>query len=548
MSLKVLIFGVDSATWDLAGPWIDRGLLPTMARLRERGASSTLRSTVPPSTPLAWTTMMTGKNPGKHGIFNFVRLAGDTYDIVPNTGGDRKAPTLWHYLSQAGLSVGVVNVPFTYPPEPVKGYLISGLDSPALDRSAVYPPGLFNELQRIGTYDVAPVVKGNDCDVNRLNYEIDKKFEVSDCLLSHHPVDVFMVVFMEVDHVQHFFWADRRGRTSTDDLILHTYQRLDAGLAHLLEAHCDDETLILLVSDHGAGPLYKHLNLNRWLADQGWLAFRSEYEGRIGLMRERLQQMRKAARGVARRLLPGGVRGGLRSAIWGNSRVVESSSNRGYARYIDWPRTKAFVWGVEGMIQINRFGREPQGIVAKAEYEPLRTAIIEALRELRDPDTGEQVLEGVWRREELYAGPYIEQAPDIVFLPKDQYQPMRFGHPAVPVFPEGKETMGEVALRTGMHRTEGMLIVAGPNIRMGWHLNDANLEDIAPTLLYWLGQDIPTSMDGRVLLEAFDSAFADANPLTFVDDEDNYNSSITEAYSTRDSLLVEERLRQLGYL
>ena len=144
---KLIILGLDSATWDLLGPWIDAGRLPHFAKIRSQGCNGHLKSIFPPITPGAWTSFLTGSNPGKHGIFNFTESKPGAYDIGFVVGGMRKVPTLWRLLSDAGMSVGTVNIPFTYPPEELNGYQISGADTPSERCDFVYPPELRKELE-----------------------------------------------------------------------------------------------------------------------------------------------------------------------------------------------------------------------------------------------------------------------------------------------------------------------------------------------------------------------------------------------------------------
>src|SRR5947199_2150960 len=151
---KVLIVGLDAATFDLINPWIAEGNLPNLAALMRNGASSRLASILPPITPPAWTSFMTGKNPGKHGIFHFVETASDSYTMDYANGGSRRSPTVWRVLNAAGFSVGTMNIPFTYPPEALDGFQISGLDTPSANSSFVHPPMLKRELvDRLGKID-----------------------------------------------------------------------------------------------------------------------------------------------------------------------------------------------------------------------------------------------------------------------------------------------------------------------------------------------------------------------------------------------------------
>src|ERR1051325_7593885 len=143
---KVVVIGLDAATWTLIRPWMAEGSMPNLARLMKGGVSGTLESILPPITPPAWTSFMTGKNPGKHGIFHFVETEHGGYAMNYANATSRRSPTVWKLLNDAGYSVGTMNIPFTYPPEPLDGFQISGLDTPSANSEFVYPASLKREL------------------------------------------------------------------------------------------------------------------------------------------------------------------------------------------------------------------------------------------------------------------------------------------------------------------------------------------------------------------------------------------------------------------
>src|ERR1700745_805664 len=136
---KIVIIGLDSATGDLIRPWADQGLLPNLRKISENGVSGELESAIPPLTPPAWTSFMTGKNPGKHGIFHFLEPQPGSYAMRYANAGSRRSPTIWQLLSSAGRNVGTVNVPFTYPPEQIQGFQISGMDTPSEKSPFIHP-------------------------------------------------------------------------------------------------------------------------------------------------------------------------------------------------------------------------------------------------------------------------------------------------------------------------------------------------------------------------------------------------------------------------
>ena len=159
--MRVLVIGLDGVTFDLLGPWIEAGELPNLRRLMEQGAWGRLQTTMPPISSSSWSSFLTGVNPGKHGIFDFARRVPGTYDQELTNAARRHGRSLWRILSDAGRRVGVVNVPMTFPPEPVNGFLISGMDAPQISNAYSFPAILANDLrERFGGYRVDVSARG----------------------------------------------------------------------------------------------------------------------------------------------------------------------------------------------------------------------------------------------------------------------------------------------------------------------------------------------------------------------------------------------------
>src|SRR5213083_447247 len=297
---KVLIVGLDAATFDLIGPWIAERKLPNLEALMKNGAWGRLASILPPITPPAWTSFMTGKNPGKHGVFHFVETERDGYEMNYANGASRRSPTIWKLLNTAGFSVGTMNIPFTYPPETLNGFQISGLDTPSANSSFVHPPALKRELvDYLGkiNHDVR-FLGFMSTDHRRAQVlaemeKIDQQWAaVALYLLEHHPQDVMMFVFMSIDTVQHYFWQymdrshflyDPKAEARFGNAMRQVYERLDAVTGRIIEKLPSDTT-VFVVSDHGGGPVVdRTVFLNRYLHHLGLLHYRKdEQSGRNG--------------------------------------------------------------------------------------------------------------------------------------------------------------------------------------------------------------------------------------------------------------------------
>ncbi|MDQ1335907.1 MAG: hypothetical protein QG552_2857, partial [Thermodesulfobacteriota bacterium] len=246
---KVLIIGIDGATLDLIEPWAKEGKLPTFKRLLEEGAHGDLKSTFPPLTAAAWTSFMSGKNPGKHGLYDFIEPQPGSYEVRYTNARSRLTKTIWQILSDAGMKVGIINVPMTYPPEAVNGYMISGLDAPENSRSITFPPALYQELEETfgkvsQTVRYLGYLKNDERRERVLKSlaEMDEHYlRLTRYLMRKHPVDVMMLVLTSTDSVQHFFWhymdANHPHHDPADatfgSAILRVYQRIDGIIEEL---------------------------------------------------------------------------------------------------------------------------------------------------------------------------------------------------------------------------------------------------------------------------------------------------------------------------
>jgi predicted AlkP superfamily phosphohydrolase/phosphomutase len=559
----MLIIGLDGATFDLIEPWAADGSLPHLARLMDRGTWSRLRSTIPPATFPAWTSLMTGVNPGQHGIYDFTRRRPGTYGVEFVNATYRQRPSAWRLLSEAGRRVAVLGLPATYPPEALNGVLVSGFDAPVatgIDRSFVRPPELFDEMRRaVGPYEVTEFQElhigpgWHEQALEKLLHAAERRTQISAYLLDREPWDCFFVHFGESDTVAHHFWAladagsprhDARLAGSLGDAIHTVYQALDRAVGELL-AHAGGatpgDTTVMVVSDHGAGGTGERVvYLNRWLERQGWLRFSPALPvERAGAGLKRL--------GLA---LPTPVQEwAFRGPLRGLTGRLESGARLGG---IDWPATSAFSEEVNTLpaIWLNVREREPQGTVAPgAEYEELRDEILARLAGWRNPESGEPIVARPWRRGDLYHGRAVAGAPDIVLEPAlDRGYAYTFlssrGRPGEPTrLLEPAERLGaKGGSMNGSHRPDGVLILAGQGVRSGGTLASPQIVDVAPTLFRLLGVPLPGYFDGRVLAEALEPVeAADGGPP--VAEQGPAPTPYTAAQAAR----VSARLRGLGY-
>lgn len=548
-SKRVLVIGLDAGTLDVIQPWATEGLLPHFRQLLEEGAHGRLKSTIPAQSPPAWTSFMTGMNPGKHGVFDFLKRRPGGYDLQPVRNHLPSLGTIFAWASQYGRRVGVLNVPMTYPPEPVNGFMVSGLGAPD-DADYAYPPGLANELQAMGyrvNNRVAYAPGREEAFIREIMEVTDRRAEVALTLMRREAWDFFTVVFRNLDSAFAFLWAlmdqthpqhDPVLAQRYGDAILRYHQLLDRHLGDFLEAAGDD-AVVLVMSDHGAGPLYKEVYLNVWLQQQGFQVLKEGLDlaigtraflRRIGITRENLT-----------RLLGWHNVNRMKARLPASLQALIPRTTLEIADVVDWQHTRAYSFGYIGQIYINLKGREPQGIVAPgADYEAVVNDIVARLWELEDPETGERVVDAVYRREEIYHGPHADEGPDINVIMKDMSYISRLGMEFV-----GDSVFGPVtSYETGTHRQYGMLIAWGPGVRCGQCVEGAEIIDLAPTILYLLDVPIPEDMDGRVLIELFEDA---ASPGPRVPREIGSSTPPVDLTTEEEAELL-ERLKDLGYL
>ncbi len=551
----LLVIGLDGGTFDLAGPWMDAGKLPALARLRRQGLWGELRSTVPPATMPSWTSFMTGVNPGRHGIFDFTRRVAGTYDVAFVNSTFRKAPTIWRMLSDAGRPVAVLGMPGTYPPEPINGCMVSGFDAPVTtraNRSFIHPPELADEVMGGGGFsfadfqefyvDAAWYPKA----LERLLQGISAKGRLAQTLLARQAWDCFGLVFGESDTVAHHFWHlhdrgsprhDESRASAHGDAIERVYAAIDGVIESLMRQV--PEAAVLVASDHGFGGAGdRAVHLNRWLAGSGWLRFDStRLGGGLGLA--------AAAKRGALRLVPPAWQASLFRSF--NGAIANRLESRARFAGIDWSGTRAFSEELNYFpsIWINRCGRDPLGQVADADYDAVCAALMSDLLEWRDDTSGERLVRRVWRRADLYHGPCVEGAPDLVLeLEEPQgysYSVLPSGGTAGPAVRRmGVEELvgGKRFGMSGSHRPNGMYLLAGAGAGAG-EARSAGILDMAPTILSLCGMVPPEWMEGSSVLQPAERrAWLPEVPW----------EGPEQVYGAGDEVVLEERLRALGYI
>jgi len=542
---RLFIMGIDGGTWDVLRPLMEEGQLPHISRLAENGRRGVLNSTIPPETASAWTSFQTGVGPGKHGITAFFQYQPGEYTTSFINSRTIPLETIWQILSRQGKKVIVVNLPITFPPYEVNGLMITGMPTPSVNANFTYPPELAEEVFRLEKdYTILTTQET----FNRMTLEEfvatliateEKRTRVMLHLLEKYDWDVALIHFHSSDPLQHavYWYLDRKSPFFDPEkyrIIQGFYRSLDANIGRLLSRLSPDIWKIVL-SDHGFCSVYKTININSFLCQNGFMALRNKSFFNRQLL---------ALIALLRRWNKKSVRLRLSSrknaSLWTKVRMD---------RFIDWPRTKACMingW-LYGLIYLNCLGREKQGIVRFGpEYEAVRESIKDALSGLTDPETGKKVIRETLKREEIYRGEFLSSAPDLIVVPEEGYEFSRT------FLERAGNLLTENAMKkdhTGSHRRDGIFIFEGPMIEPDRAWGTADIEDLLPTILYYFDQRIPDHMDGRVLTEIFRPGFREGKTLQYEHGtEMKHPLTGQPGYSEEENKEIEKTLRELGYI
>ncbi len=438
------VFGLDGVGLPLVRDLAARGVMPRLGALLATGTAAPMRSSIPTISSVSWTGFMTGQNPGKHGIYGFTDVKPGTLTMFFPNFGNVQGETLWDVAGRAGRRAIVMNIPNTYPARALNGLLVSGFVAVNLER-AVYPAELLPRLEEDGyriDVDYLDADKRPEAFFADLTATLEARRRVYLRLLRDEPWDLFIGVITECDRLHHYFWSAYADPGAPHHArFLDFYRRLDDVLGALVDA-LPAGTPLLIVADHGHTLIHREFYPNAWLRAEGLLRFTTE-----------------TPKGLAD---------------------------------VD-PATRVFVLD-PGRVYIHRHGRFPLGTVGPAEAEHLLARVREGLLALHDDTAGAPAagrpVAAVFARDELYHGPRLEAAPDLVVHANDGYDPKG----AL----SRREVFGRSAL-TGMHTYADSLFFMN---RPGVPTADLDIVDLAPTILALLGLEPPASMDGRVRLPA----------------------------------------------
>ncbi len=547
----MLVIGFDGAPYRLISRLIEQGKMPNLASMASKGVRGPLTSVLPPQSLPAWPSFASGMNPGKHGVYHFYKTSGG-YNIRPCSSEDIRGITIWDYLTSLGRTSILVNVPLTYPPYEIKGLMVSGFPAPpgrhGLDGVRCYPESLEKEILSIALEYKMEAVAGDWAKglareeelLERLYQTMKDRTRVVIHLMKN-PWDFFMVVYTCTDRVQHWFYrhtdpdhpaATAEGQKKFGQAIDDFFSALDTELGSILK-HVDDSTTTAVLSDHGHSKQIAHVGVNQVLADIGMLKFHAAY--RVGFTKTNIQQQLDSLGlvGLAQRLIPKKFRSAVPSG-------PDFSRSLAYCRCF-------------GDIHVNLKGRDAEGIVRIEDYDRVRDDVIRLLLDYKDALSGEPIVEKVYKREEIYSGPFLENAPDLLAVFQSGYGPRTYNSNRKSIQRiDGSEfdLTKPIVESSGHHwfsSMDGIFFAQGPSIKKGTNINRARIIDVAPTILHLMGLAIPSNMDGKIL-DLFDANSEPARRKVEQAGEILATQKKDTPWSAEEEQAVMKRLADLGYM
>lgn len=503
--MKVCVLGLDGATWDLLLPWVREGFLPTLKKLMESGTYGELESTIPPLTGPAWASFATGKNPGKTGIFNFLLPRRSLDDLAPTTSRDIDGKTFYETLDENGRVTIMINLPMSYPPR-TKNPTITSIMTQG--DNFVFPESLRETIPELEEYRLVPdfalKTKGRHReyiqDIRKLE---ETRFKCAQKLFER-EWDLFFLLFSGTDWVQHELY-DKLISGSLDQThpALQLYRDID-GYIQWFVRHSPDDTVFLLMSDHGFSVYEGTFHVNQWLREKGFLRLSSSGSRAHPYQHRFVEELDKAqSRNKMLFSLPGSLAQFLR-------RLGFEKMYRTIEKYIpvrihtqmavDYTKTYAFCPTFElSGIYLNLVSRFENGIVETKDAGRLKNEIISQLKRLKNPATGEDAFCNVLDSQEVYSGGKMKFAPDILIVPSNFF--VTHG-----LFVKNMFNKNPI----NFHSASGIFLAYGRGVKSGQRISGAKIYDIAPTILHTFDIPIPEDIDGRVLKEVFseDSRFA----------------------------------------
>ena len=522
---RVLVIGLDGATFDYIAPWVADGSLPTLKRLIENGVAAPLVSTILPVTPPAWTSLTTGTNPGKHGQFYFHDLKALPDQLILRNSTHRKVPAVWNVLTEVGKTCVIQNLPMTYPPEEVKGAMVTGFLTPRSATDKTHPPHLHSDLKKMG-YRIGPVFGGNEKPtIDEIQATIQQRTKAACWLMDKFDWDFFLVVYMATDGVVHKY-------PKQPEIIKQVYKFIDKALELLTQA-VPENTIIILVSDHGTGVLYRNFFINNWLLNNKFLRIETptrQSSGKHPIFTKLLRRL-----------------GGFRPIRYILHKFPVRYRRRVISQIVpkrtDIKRKASLAWCPAATRNFAFIDINPPNEVNPLEFEKVVNRVVSALKSTIDPQSGEPLVRAIHKTEDIMWGSATSVAPPLILeTDSDCNISYEFTY-------DRHEFRMAKTNPVPTHTMHGIFIANGPGVQSQKMENfEPKIWDVMPTILHILDVPPPNNLDGRLLKEIFisnsDLAKRSQQEPTAYPVQKRKKKGLT----TQEQEEVADRLRQLGYI
>lgn len=491
---KVVLIGIDSASWKIIDPFVKEGYLPNFKLLKEKGFSSVLLSTYPPISPPGWISLFTGVEPLRHRIFDFIKRKKNSYFAEPIFSSDRKAPFIWEHLTKKNKRTIAIGIPFAYPPAPLNGMITTGLGTPSKDSEFTCPKELKTYIiKKYPDFDV-------DFEENNLTFPLDynyivnkvekgtsSEFELAKDLFYKENWDLFTVVFRSIDVIQHYFMNDR-------NILIKFYRQMDDYIGWFIK-NITDDTHLIVCSDHGGNTVTTRFNINTWLYKNGYLHMKKKKIRFTLIDTDRLETflLKTPLKSIVWKL----KRSAIMEKLLKVTRFFMYSNLLGSYQDVDWNNTKMYSLVTStGLIFINQIRREPNGTVEYTERFNLLKEFKARLSKLEH--NGKKVLQDIIIIDEIYKQRSFRdiEIPDVILIPNNGFSI----HPTFSL-----DTIFTVEnVRIGDHTMEGIVNIYTKNTSrtISHKLNSKiyRIYDIVPTVLKFMGVSVSYKFDGRPII------------------------------------------------
>ncbi|MFW6142134.1 MAG: alkaline phosphatase family protein [Candidatus Saliniplasma sp.] len=468
--MKLAVIGLDGAAFELIDPWIKEGVLPNMKKVKEKGVWGDQLSVLPPVTSPNWKAFATGKNPGKLGIFWWENIDFEKKKVYYPKERKFQHKEIWDHLDEHGYKVGVLGMPTTYPPHEVNGFFVSsGPD--AADTGFTYPKELEKRLKNRYNMKIRPdvFIRSNpDRAAEEIHKIIEGQFDAGLTLAKEYDVDFLQLTIFHINVLQHFFW--------NDDKTKKGWEIIDEKVGEIL----DTADNVLFMSDHGCNKIEHVFNINTWLEKEGYLKTKRSFGDILKALhidRELLAKIsdRLHLQKFLRKVLPP-------SLIEGIPTDSGEVKKEGKTSKVDWENSQVFASG-QGPIYFNKNNIK--------DTEKLKKEIINKLENLRHPETNNKIVDKVFRKEEIYEGEYLDEAPDLVM---DQARGIHIAGGL------GKEGVFQFSEKwKAENKKYGIFAAVGEDVERSGEIEGVSILDLAPTIIDYFGIKIPKDIDGKSL-------------------------------------------------